>query len=572
MRYSRAFIPTLKEDPADAEAISHKLMFRAGLIRKLVAGAYSYLPLGLRALKKIEAIVRKEMDASGALEVLMPALQPAQLWHETGRYEIIGEELVKFKDRTGREMVIGPTHEEVVTDIARYHLRSYKDLPKILYQIQTKLRDEPRPRFGVIRSKEFIMKDGYSFDRDSKGLDENYKAMFNAYKRIFLRCGLNAVAVEADPGFMGGNESAEFMVLSESGEDIVAACKNCDYSSSLARARCVPVQGHWPPVPGPRTPAMFEVNTPGISTIDKVSVFLKRTPRDMIKTLIYIADGKPVAVLVRGDHDVNESKLAALLKVRGLALADEHTIVKVTGGPVGFSGPCGLKGVDIIIDHGIKVISTGVTGANKKDRHLINVVPGRDIDIRQTEDIRYMISGDPCPRCGAKIELKKAIEIGHVFKLGTKYSDNMRARFIDSDGKEKPLIMGCYGIGMNRIMAAVIEQNNDKDGIIWPASIAPYPVIIISLNMRDNAVCSASEGVYEQFYKAGIEVLMDDRDISPGIKFKDADLIGIPIQIIIGSKGLAESMVEVKIRKTGERYSMSPRDIIHKCQELLETL
>ena len=570
MRYSKAFIPTLKENPADAEAISHKLMIRAGLIRKLVAGAYSYLPLGVRVLKKIEAIVREEMDASGALEVLMPALQPAQLWHETGRYDVIGDELVKFKDRTGREMVIGPTHEEVVTCIARDHLRSYKDLPKIIYQIQTKLRDEPRPRFGVIRSKEFIMKDGYSFDRDQKGLDKNYKIMFDAYERIFSRCGLDAVAVEADSGFMGGSESAEFMVLSESGEDITVACKSCDYRSSLAKSSCATISGTKPKTDN-RKP-ITEIDTPGISTVEKVSEFLKCTPKDMIKTLIYIADKKPVAVLVRGDHDVNESKLAVALKARELALADEETIVKVTGGSMGFSGPCGLNGIDIIIDHAIKTISSGVAGANKKDKHLIGVIPGRDFSIIETVDIRYAISQDICLKCGAEIELKKAIEIGHVFKLGTKYSDSMKAKFLDSDGKEKSLIMGCYGIGINRIMAAAIEQNNDKDGIAWPVSIAPYSVIIISLNMHDKDVASASENIYQQIQKTGIEVLFDDRDISPGIKFKDADLIGIPFQVIIGSKGLADSNVEIKIRKTGERISTPLKDILTKTHGLLQAL
>jgi len=574
MRYSKAFIPTLKENPADAEAISHKLMIRAGLIRKLVAGAYSYLPLGLRVLQKIGSIVREEMNKAGAQEILMPALQPAELWHETGRYEVIGDELVKFKDRTGREMVIGPTHEEVVTDIARNHFHSYKDLPKILYQIQTKLRDEPRPRFGVIRSKEFIMKDGYSFDRDQKGLDESYKVMFDTYKRIFSRCGLDAIAVEADSGFMGGSESAEFMVLSENGEDIIAACKTCDYRSSLAMVSCAPISKTSPQSSAynAKHPGITEIDTPGISTIDKVSEFLKCTPSDMIKTLIYVADKNPVAVLVRGDHDVNETKLAAVLKVRELALADEDTIIKVTGAPMGFSGPCGLKGIDIIIDHGIKTISAGVAGANKKDKHLRDVIPGRDFDITETVDIRYVTSQDACPKCGAEIELKKAIEIGHVFKLGTKYSDSMGARFLDSDGKEKLLIMGCYGIGINRIMAAAIEQNNDKDGIAWPDSIAPYDVIIISLNMHDKGVVSASKKAYQQLQEAGIEVLMDDRDISPGIKFKDADLIGIPLHIIIGSKGLADSKTEIKARKTGERISIPLKDILPKIHELLPVL
>jgi prolyl-tRNA synthetase len=582
MKYSKSFIPTLKEDPADAEAISHKLMVRSGLIRKLTAGAYSYLPLGLKVLKKIESIIRQEMDKSGALEILMPALQPAQLWHETGRYDVIGDELVKFKDRTGREMVIGPTHEEVITDIARGHLRSYKDLPKIIYQIQTKLRDEPRPRFGIIRSKEFIMKDGYSFDKDHKGLDESYRIMFDAYKRIFSRCGLDAIAVEADSGFMGGSESAEFMVLSESGEDIIVQCNSCGYKTGLAKAIC-PVIGYRLPagqagfsVDGDKSRTenrkpKTEIDTPGISTIEKVSEFLKCTPKEVIKTLIYMADKKPVAVLVRGDHDINESKLAAVLKARELILADEHTIMKVTGAPVGFSGPCGLKGIKVVVDHGIKTILQGVSGANKKDKHFINVAPGRDFDVKETFDLRYITEDDTCPKCNKSIELRKAIEIGHVFKLGTKYSDSMKARFLDSDGKEKPLIMGCYGIGVNRILAAAIEQSNDKDGIIWPVSISPYAVIILSLNSNDKDVASFSEDIYNRFQAAGIEVLLDDRDISPGIKFKDADLIGIPLQIIIGSKGLAKSSVEIKIRNTGERINTPIKEILPQIQKFLQT-
>ncbi len=560
MRYSRAFIPTVKENPADAEAISHKLMVRAGLVRKLTAGAYSYLPLGVRVLKRVEAIVRAEMDNTGALEMLMPGLQPAQLWHETGRYDIIGDELVKFHDRTGREMVIAPTHEEVVTDIARNHIRSYKDLPKILYQIQTKLRDEPRPRFGVIRSKEFIMKDAYSFDRSNEALDKSYKVMLDCYKRIFDSCGLDVILVEADTGFIGGSESAEFMVLSESGEDIVAVCEGCGYKSSLAKAACLPESERRLKAEG-QIPTIKEVDTPGVTTIEKVSKFLKCQPESTIKTLIYLADDSPVAVLVRGDHDVNEVKLIAALGAKKLLLADEDMIPKVTGGPLGFSGPYGLKGIDIIADHAIAGITNGVAGANKKDRHLLNVVPGRDFNMKKTFDIRYIVQGEPCSRCGKPVSLKRAIEIGHVFKLGTKYSDSMKARFLDSDGKEKPLIMGCYGIGINRIIAASIEQGNDKDGIIWPANIAPYKVLISALNMNDQKVVDAAERLYKQLLDSGVEVLFDDRDISPGIKFKDADLIGMPLQVVIGSKSVKNSTAEIKLRKTGERIETPLTDL-----------
>jgi prolyl-tRNA synthetase len=567
MRYSKSFIPTLKEDPADAESISYKLMVRAGLVRKLIAGAYSYLPLGFKVLKNIEFIVREEMDQAGALEMLMPALQPADIWHETGRYDVIGDELVKFKDRTGREMVIGPTHEEVVTDLARNHLRSYRDLPKTLYQIQTKLRDEPRPRFGVIRSKEFIMKDGYSFDRDSQGLDNSYAKMLECYKKIFSRCGLDAIAVEADSGFMGGNESVEFMVLSDSGEDIVVVCDNCDYRSSLVKAACSPVAPT--PNPQPPTPNIKEVDTPCITSIESVSSFLKASPENIIKTIIYKADDNLIAVLVRGDHDINEAKLSAVIGARQISLADEDAILKVTGSPAGFSGPCGLKNIDIIADHAVAYITNGIAGANKKDKHIINVAPGRDFDIDKTFDVRYISEKDKCPKCNRGLALKKAIEIGHVFKLNTKYSDSMQAKFLDSDGKEKPFIMGCYGIGINRIIASAIEQNNDKDGIIWPVAIAPYKVICIPLNMHDDNITTVSGNIYKQLKSEGIETLIDDRDISPGIKFKDADLLGIPCQIVVGSKGLADSSVEIKIRKTSDRLKVSVNQVLPEIQKLL---
>jgi len=553
MRYTQAFIPTLKEDPADAEAVSHKLMVRAGLIRKLISGAYSYLPLGMRVLNKVIDIVREEMNNAGALEILMPALQPAELWHETGRYDVLGEELIKFKDRHGKEMVIGPTHEEVVTDIARGHVRSYKDLPMILYQIQTKLRDEPRPRFGVIRSKEFIMKDAYSFDATEQGLDINYKKMFAAYNRIFERCGLETITVEADVGVMGGSESAEFMVMTESGEDIVTACGACGYKSSLAMISCVAEAKKGRKEP----PKCQEVSTPGVSTVDKVSKLLKCNVEQMIKTLIYVVDDKPVAVLVRGDHEVNETKLAKVLNARTINLADEKTIQKVTGGPLGFSGPCRLKGLVIVIDHAVCCVEDGVTGANQADAHLIHVFPGRDFIIQQTHDIRYIGDNEPCPKCKkGTIVLKRAMEVGHIFKLGTKYSDSMKARFLDSDGKEKAIIMGCYGIGVNRIIAACIEQANDKDGIKWPISIAPYEVVILALNTDDEKVMQASEDLYKRLQKDGIEVLFDDRKISPGMKFKDADLLGIPLQVIIGPKKIPKDIAELKIRSTGKKLDI----------------
>lgn len=558
MRYSKALIPTLKESPADAEAISHKLMIRAGLILKLTSGAYSYLPLGSRVLNKVINIIREEMNNACAQEILMPALQPAELWHETGRYEVMGDELVKFKDRTGREMVIGPTHEEVVTDIARREIHSYKDLPQILYQIQTKLRDEPRPRFGIVRSKEFIMKDAYSFDADENGLDKSYKNMFDTYHRIFKRCGLDVITVEADVGVMGGSESSEFMVFSNSGEDIVVVC-DCGYRTSLAMAKC---KLDARACKKSKIPEIKEVFTPGVSTIEKVSEFLKASPERMIKTLIYLADDTPVAVLIRGDHDVNDTKLANILKARAVTLADEETIRKVTGGPLGFSGPRGLKGIEIIIDNAVLSVEDGITGANKKDTHLVNVLPGRDFDISKTYDIRYITEKDRCPNCGSSIQLKRSMEIGHVFKLGAKYSKSMRALFLDSDGSQKEIIMGCYGIGVNRIIAAAIEQNNDKDGIIWPESIAPYKTALLSIGKTDEKVSSVCEKLYNELQDAGVDVLYDDRETSPGVKFKDADLIGIPYQIVVGSKGLAKNIVELKLRQTGERKELSADSVI----------
>jgi prolyl-tRNA synthetase len=543
-------------------------MIRAGLIRKLIAGAYSYLPLGFRVLKKVEEIVREEMDKAGAHEILMPAIQPADLWHETGRYELLGEELVKFKDRSGKEMVIGPTHEEVVTDIARNELHSYKDLPKIIYQIQTKLRDEPRPRFGVIRSKEFIMKDAYSFDRDQQGLDISYKKMYNCYHSIFKRCGLDVISVEADTGFMGGSESAEFMVLSDSGEDIVVTCSACDYKSSLTKAACKLQKDKI--AKKTDQPSIKEVSTPNVTTIEKVARLLDCKPQQMIKTLIYLSDNEPTAVLIRGDYEVNETKLAVVLKAKRLSLADEKIIEEVTGAPLGFSGPCGLKGIKIIADHSVAEVEDGVTGANKKDKHLIHVAPNRDFSIKEMFDIRYIIDGEPCPKCEKPIALKRAIELGHIFKLGIKYSDSMRALFLDTDGSQRPFVMGCYGIGINRIIAAVIEQNNDGEGISWPISIAPYKVIIISLNMDDEKVVEASEDIYSQLCDDKIETIFDDRNVSPGVKFKDANLIGIPLQIVVGSRNMAKALVELRVRASNEKKEVAISKVSDELKKLLD--
>ena len=549
MRWSEAFIPTLKEDPQDAEVISHKLMVRAGFIRKLMSGAYSYLPLGFRVLDKIEKIIREEMNEKGAQELLMPALQPPDIWHKTGRYDILGDVLIKFRDRHGKELVLGPTHEEAVVDLVANNVKSYKELPMILYQIQTKFRDEPRPRFGVMRTSEFIMKDAYSFDCDTEGLEKSYVKMYDAYCRIFERCGLPYIAVEADTGIMGGNVSHEFMVPSEAGEDRIVVCTKCKYAASTQVAKCEPKNK---PNRAEKRMPIAEVETPGVTTIEKVSELLKAEPSRLVKTLLYKSDDKVVALLVRGDFEANETKLKSYLKCAILELADHKAIENVTGAPVGFAGPVRLKDTRIVADYSVRGMMNFITGANKKDTHLINVNIDRDFELKEFGDFRMITKDDGCPACGKPVELKQAIEIGHTFKLGTKYSDPMGANFLDKDGSTKPAIMGCYGIGVNRIVASLIETSNDKDGIIWPVSIAPYRIVLLALNIDSKKVKELSEDVYKRLSKAGYDVLFDDRNESAGVKFKDADLVGIPVKIIIGEKNAKKDIIEIKDRKTAK--------------------
>ncbi|MDP2920993.1 MAG: proline--tRNA ligase [Candidatus Omnitrophota bacterium] len=565
MKWSKYFIPTLKEVPSEAEAVSHRLMIRAGLIRKLASGAYTYLPLGLRTLKKVEDIIREEMDSSGAIELFMPSMQPVELWHESGRFKALGEDLITYKDRHNRVIVFGPTHEEVITDLVKNHVNSYKQLPITLYQIQTKFRDEVRPRFGVIRSREFIMKDAYSFDKDWEGLDESYKKMYEAYERIFKRCGLKAIAVEADSGVMGGDVSHEFMVLSESGEDLLAHCTACGYAGSLSVAE-VKIAGH--KAEGKEKP-LQEVETPGVTTIEKVGHLLKIKPDEMVKTLIYVADEKPVAVLIRGDHEANEAKIKKFLKCQAMEMASEDIIKKVTCGPVGFSGPKGLEDIKIIADNSIKGMVNFVTGANKKDRHFINTNIDRDFKVNEWADLRMITDKDLCPKCNKNIKIEHAIEMGHVFKLGLKYSKAMKAEFSDEDGKLKPMVMGCYGIGVNRIIAIAIELHNDKKGIIWPLAIAPFQVIIIPINYKEENVKAVADNIYEELGKLGIEVLLDDRDESAGIKFNDAELIGIPISVVIGDRGLKKGILEIKIRETGKVLEVKKEELKDRIPSLL---
>ncbi|UJX40690.1 proline--tRNA ligase [Desulfovibrio sp. JY] len=549
MRLSRYYAPTLKETPAEAEVISHKLLLRAGLIRKLTAGIYTYLPLGLRALNNVARIVREEMDRAGALEVLMPAVQPADLWKESGRWEFYGRELLRFVDRHDRESCLGPTHEEVVTDLVRHEIRSYRQLPINLYQIQTKFRDEIRPRFGLMRGREFVMKDAYSFDKDDAGADASYWAMFKAYTRIFERLGLKFRAVSADSGTIGGSFSHEFMVLAETGEDTIAYCDACDFGANVEKAEAVcPPHGEAAPCPPAES-----VATPGQHTVEEVAAFLGVTPEKIVKTLLYVADGKTVAALVRGDRELNEVKFKNLLGAQDIRLASPEEVTAATKAPVGFAGPVGLAGIPVYADRELANAADWIVGANAADAHLRHVDLGRDATIVSFTDLRQVAPGDPCPKCGAPLAFAKGIEVGHVFKLGLKYSKSLNATFLDEAGKEQFMIMGCYGIGVSRIVAACIEQNNDASGIIFPPAIAPFEVALLNLNAKDAEASAKADELYDALTAAGIETLLDDREERPGVKFKDADLMGFPIQLTLGGKGLARGIVETKDRRTGEK-------------------
>jgi prolyl-tRNA synthetase len=567
MRYSRYFIPTLKEEPADADVVSQKLMIRAGMIRKVAAGIYNYLPLGLRCISKVETIVREEMNRAGAIELLMPAVVPAELWRESGRWDYYGTELLRIKDRAEREFCIGPTHEEVVTDIVRRDVRSYKQLPVNLYQIQTKFRDEIRPRFGVMRAREFIMKDAYSFDADVEGAEKSYQLMYDAYNQIFERCGLKFRAVLADTGNIGGSFSHEFMVLAPTGEDVVMSCGKCDYAANLELAE---IDWHEKGVKPPKDgKAVKEVHTPGLKTVEEVSQFLNVLPSNLIKTMIVKADGEPVAALVSGDHELSLTKLRKALGAEVVELATAAAIEEVTGGPMGFSGPVGLK-IRVIADRSVVGIGSSVTGANKGDYHIINVVPGRHFEIKEIADIRVAIEGDKCPKCKeGSLTTTRGIEVGHVFMLGTKYSEAMHAKFVDADGKEKPYIMGCYGIGIGRTVAAAIEQNHDENGMIFPRALAPFEVTVLPLKVKDEEIMSSAEKIYSELAKKGYEVIIDDRDVGPGFKLKDADLIGIPVHIAVGPRTIKGGEAELKIRKGGVSRNVKFEEVAKEVESLL---
>jgi len=567
MRMSTLLVPTLKEDPADAEVVSHRLLLRAGMIRKLTSGIYSYLPLGYRSLRKIEQITREEMDAAGAQEVFLPMVQPGELWKESGRWDVYGSELLRLKDRHDRECCLGPTHEEVITDLVRREVRSYKELPLNLYQIQTKFRDEIRPRFGLMRGREFIMKDAYSFDATEQGAEESYEIMKEAYGRIFRRCGLRFAVVEADSGPIGGSFSHEFMVLADTGEDIIVSCDSCDYAANLEKAQTKGAA----PWEGAAGTSMKRVSTPDMKTVEEVARFLGVSPRDIVKTLIFVTEKGPVAVLTRGDHDANEIKVKNFLNVMCLDFADAGVVESITGGPKGFSGPVGLQGIKILADHSVGAMASVVVGANEPDMHLTGVNPATDMKVDHYGDFRCVVEGDACPRCDGFLGLSRGIEVGHIFKLGTKYSKAMNACCLGRDGAEALMIIGCYGIGVSRILAAAIEQNHDADGIVFPPAIAPFQVIVSPVGGKDAAIDAAAAKIYKSLWQAGIDALLDDRDERPGFKFKDADLLGIPVRITIGKKALSQGQVELRNRHTRETRLVPEADVVVTAGQVLES-
>lgn len=564
MRLSKYLLPTLREVPTEAEIPSHQLMMRAGMIRKLASGVYSYLPLGLKVLKNTESIIRKAMNRHDAQELLMPAILPKEILEQSGRWEVFGPEMFRLKDRGDRDFCLGPTHEEIFTDTVKNTVRSYKQLPLTLYQIQTKYRDERRPRFGVIRSREFVMKDAYSFDRDEAGLDVSYKNMYDAYKEIFDEMGLNYLIVDADSGAMGGSGSQEFMVKSEIGEDTIAYCEECGYCANEEKAVCIPENE----ASDELFLEMEKVYTPNSGTIEDVTAYMKRSPKDFVKTLIYRADDKFVAVMVRGDREVNETKLANHLGAMDLELAAPADLMRITNAKVGFAGPVGLD-IDVLVDSEVALMKNMIVGANETEYHYANVNIGRDFEPTFVGDFRNITPGDICPKCKhGKIKTCRGIEVGHIFKLGTKYTKSLECTFLDENGKDQVPIMGCYGIGVNRCIAAVIEQNCDEKGIVWPMSLAPYHVIIVPVNTKDESQVELAEKLYSQFTEAGVETLIDDRNERAGVKFKDAELIGIPIRITVGKKA-ADGIVEFGIRKSGESEDIAASEALDRALKII---
>jgi prolyl-tRNA synthetase len=568
MRYSQYFLPTLKEIPSEAEVPSHQLLFRAGMIRKLASGIYSYLPLGLSAIRKVEAIIREEMNRAGAIEVLLPFVQPAEIWQESHRWEEYGKELLRFKDRHNRDCCLGPTHEEVMADIARKEIRSYRQMPLNLYQIQTKFRDEIRPRFGVMRAREFIMKDAYTFDVDEKGLDVSYQKMVDAYIRVFKRCGLRFRMVEAESGVIGGSYSHEFMVLAETGEETIVSCTRCSYAANIEKAGFKRLETKSKIRDKALLKPLQKVFTPDKRTVEEVTEFLHVSPQDLVKTLIFETDKGCVAALVRGDHEISEKKLKASWGTENIQLAREETVEEITRAPKGFAGPMGLS-IPMIADMDLENMDNFVTGANEKDAHLINVNIHRDFQVNRFVDLRRFTPGDRCPLCGGETRLDKGIEVGHTFKLGTKYSQPMGATYLDDQGQEKVIVMGSYGIGVGRTVAAAIEQCYDENGIIFPMPIAPFQILILPVNIRIDLLRETAEQLYQDLMREGVEVLFDDREETPGVKFKDADLIGIPLRVTLGEKNLKKGLVEIKKRRTGEIFLVNKEEAVSKIKETI---
>lgn len=564
MKMSNMLVGTLREVPAEAEIESHKLMLRAGLMRKMAAGIYNYMPLGLKVIENVKNIVREEMNNAGAQEFLASALIPAELWQESGRWDAYGAEMFRLKDRHNRDFCLGPTHEEVFTDIVRNEIKSYKQLPLNLYQIQTKYRDERRPRFGVMRSREFIMKDGYSFDKDQEGLDLAYEKMRKAYVNIFNRCGLDAKAVAADSGAIGGSGSAEFMVKSEVGEDDVVFCTACDYAANIEKAPSTPEHGE-----KEELMEVEKVETPAVKSIEDLAKFFECSPKKIAKTLIFQADDKVVAVVLRGDREANEVKIAnAIGEVIELEMASEEAVKEATGAAVGFAGPMGIKVDMLLVDQEVANMYNFIIGANETDMHLKNVNYGRDFE-GVVGDFRNVTIGEKCPECGKEITISRGTEVGHIFKLGTKYSESMGATFIDEDGKAKPFIMGCYGIGVTRTVASIIEQHNDENGIIWPLEVAPYHVSVIPANVKNEEQATKAEEIYNELRKMGVEALLDDRKERAGVKFKDSELMGIPMRITVG-KMIGEGQVEFKLRNGGEVETLSIEEVYNRVREEFE--
>ncbi|MDK2820571.1 MAG: prolyl-tRNA synthetase [Clostridia bacterium] len=565
MRASEFLIPTLRETPAEADIISHKLLLRAGFIRKAAAGIYTYLPLARRVLAKLERIIREEMDRAGGQELLLPIIQTAELWKESGRWDVYGEEMFRLKDRHQRDFCLGPTHEEIITLLVRNEINSYKQLPLLLYQIQNKYRDERRPRFGLLRGREFIMKDLYSFDKDQEGLNESYIKMYEAYKNVFRRCGLEFRPVEADSGAIGGNYSHEFMALAETGEAVLVYCNDCDYAANveIAVSKAIPKEITESPAP------LEEIATPGKKTVKEVSTFLNITSDKLIKTIFYEADNQIIAVLVRGDRELNEIKLQNHLGCKHLVLADAEKVKKITGAPIGYVGPVGLEGITFYADLEIPYMVNGIVGANKEGYHYINVNPGRDFEINEIFDLRQVEAGDPCPQCGSVLSQARGIEVGQVFQLGTKYSKALGAYYTDPQGKECPIVMGCYGIGVSRTMAAAVEQHHDDNGIIWPLSIAPFQVIIILASYKDSEQRTIAENLYKELSASGIEVIFDDRNERAGQKFVEADLIGYPLRLTVGKKTVTQGTVDLKWRNEDKETSVTLDGLASYVKEMI---